>query len=303
MIKYINDKINDTNYKEYFDEVDIRGDGNCGVYSIIYAMNKRTTYKKYKEKKSGKIYYDRAAVTQFRQEISNIYGDKILEPNISSTLKEKYKTRQQNILTDGDWLQDDDIKFYGDRYGLCIVVFVKENNQFDFISTSQNDKYGFDGCTNTIFLINHGSKKANGSDKDVYRDSSTGVHFQVLVPKTGAQIYRNIFSENGELIYINDYGPYANDVNSSASSRNSPVPKSPFPAGLNSPFPKSRRNSPIPAVPNSHRNRQGASNKTARNTRRNRPDNIRPTRNEGPFTNLLLGSLSVLIMIAVISLQ
>jgi hypothetical protein len=291
MIKYINDVIDKDNYKEYFDEVDIRGDGNCGVYSIIYAMNKHTninTYKKYEENKSGKIYYNQDAVTQFRKEIFDIYREKIREPNISEDLKVKYQTRQRDILTDGDWLQDDDIKFYGDRYGLCIVVFVTGSNEFDFISTSQNNKYGFDGCTNTIFLINHGSKKANGPDKDVYRNSSTGVHFQVLVPKTGAKIYRNVrnvFSEKGELTYIDD--AYANDVNSSASSRNSPVPAFPV----------------VPVVPNSRRNREGASNKTARNTRRNRPVNIRPTRNEGPSTNLLLGSLSVLIMIAVISLQ
>ena len=316
MIKYINNEINEANYKNYFEEVNIAGDGNCGVYSIIYAMNKHTnieTYKKYQEMNNGhQIYYNQDAVQQFRQEIYHIYDKKIKEPNITATIKSNYQTRQRNILTDGEWLEDADIQFYGEFYGLCIVGFETGSNKFYFISTSQIDKHGFDGCTNTIFLINHGSKQANGQDKEVYRNSSTGVHFQVLVPKTGAQIYRNVFIDNDQVTYIDDYGPYANDVNSSASSRNSPVPvgpKSPFPVvpvgpvvhvGLNS-----RRVGPN--TRHSSRNRQLDTNAenliTGRNTRRNRPGKRRPTRNEGPSTNLLLGSLSVLIMITIISLQ
>lgn len=302
MIKYINNEINNTNYKNYFEEVNIVGDGNCGVYSIIYAMNTCTnigTYKKYQEKNNGSIYYNQDAVKMFRKEIKYIYNDKINEPNISDTMVSKYQTRQENILTNGEWLEDDDIKFYGERYRLCIVVFVKDQNRFDFISNSQIDKDGFDGCTNTIFLINHGTIQANGSLKEVYRNSSTGVHFQVLVPKPGAQIYRDVLIDNGQFTYIDDYVPYANDVNSSASSRNLPGPPVP-------PVPAVPAVPAVPVVPNSRRNRQGTSNNllpAGRNTRRNRQGTARPTRNEGPSTNLLLGSLSVLIMITIISLQ
>ena len=116
MIKYINPNITEDNLKDYFDRIYIAADGNCAIHSIIYAIQTYTTltmYNEYKPKKQdGILYYDTELTNLFRKDISDLYGEKIREAK-SETIKQIYTTRQQEILTDGEWLTSEDIQFYG----------------------------------------------------------------------------------------------------------------------------------------------------------------------------------------------
>lgn len=339
IIKYINHEINNKNYKDYFEEVNIVGDGNCGVYSIIYAMNICTHLQKYKTKNpikfNGSIMYDTETVTQFRKELSDIYEEK--EKDAAGHMKEQYKKRKIQIQKNNEWLEDQDIQLYGEKHELCIVVF--QHNEFQFISNGRDDWYGFDNCINKIFLINHGANRLSGTNIEIHQGSSGGTHFQVLVPKKNAPIYKNVLFGNKGIVYFDDKpqyigNAYANDVNSSASNSSSrriresgPVDQlipAAVPAVQLSEFDflanldQSVRNLGSPAAASrSRRNKPAKAEAVAGRSRRNKPavapapvpavrnrqGNARPKRSDEPSVNLLLGSLSVLIMITIISLQ
>ena len=151
-IQFINPKINNDNLTTYFKKISILGDGNCGIHSIIYAMNKNTnikTYKNYHSKKNkrGEIYYDEEVTLLFRKELEQIYEEKIIELKNKKT----YKDRKKVILKDKESLNDVDIQLYGEKYNMCIGLF--ETNPFRFTIVS-NRSNGFDNCENTIFLYN-----------------------------------------------------------------------------------------------------------------------------------------------------
>lgn len=194
MIQSINPKINEDNLTDYFKQVRIVGDGNCGIYSIIYSIRKFTTintFDAFEEKiQDGMIYYDEDAVKLFRKDMYNIYDEKIRETK-SETTKQKYKKRQKEVLQNYEWLIDDDIQFYGEKYELCIFGIQIKPFRKEFISNGRFDWVGFDKCPNTIFLFNRGGEvNVNRDLRTFHNTSSTGIHFEALEPIKYAKIYK-----------------------------------------------------------------------------------------------------------------
>lgn len=260
MIKYINPNINENNFTDYFSRIRIVGDGN---FSIIYSIKKFTTIKTFEDFEEkiqkGNIYYDEEAVKLFREDMYNIYDEKIRETK-SETTKQKYKKRQKEVLQNYEWLIDDDIAFYGEKYELCIFGFQFKPFRMEFISNGSFDWFGFDKCPNTIFLFNRDNVNVNRDLRNLH-NTSTGIHFEALEPIKYAKIYKKIMEHQ--------------ILNSSEFKHSSAY------ADLHKVF--TLRESP-----------------SGKKSRRNREKLFNPYKSS---TNLLLGTLSGLIMIAVISMQ
>jgi len=65
-MKYINPKINADNLNDYFEHIKIVGDGNCGVYAIIYNLKYHSSLNTYDDFEDlynvkGELYYDETA--------------------------------------------------------------------------------------------------------------------------------------------------------------------------------------------------------------------------------------------------
>lgn len=211
-MKYINPEINDTNLSDYFDTVKIVGDGNCGVYSIIYNLKYHTnlnTYDDYEDlyNENGELYYEQEANDQFRQDMAEIYKKKIQE-----TPSEKYEQRMKDIANDKDWLVDDDLTLFGETYKICIGVF--ETNPFRFTIIHPNIKeYGLDECPNTIFLRNLSSKQTASQlqrSGNILRVPSAGIHFEVLAPKKKVDV--ELTKKEIEKIQNSYDNPMANNI-------------------------------------------------------------------------------------------
>lgn len=207
MNTYINPKINQSNFEDYFNVISIKGDGNCGIYSIIYAIKHCTnisTFNNYKElKENGNIYYEKTAVDFFRKDIADIYDERINITKNKST-KDKYEKRKKEILKEREWLNDDDINLYGQKYELCIYGFQFNPFRNEFISSGKFDWNGFAECPNTIFILNRGGNVDVKQDtKKMHESSSTGIHFEALVPKDDAKICKKgtFDDKTGNIIY------------------------------------------------------------------------------------------------------
>ena len=221
-IKYINPNITISNLTEYFEKIPIAGDGNCAIHSIIYAINKYTdiqTYKAYKPTKSNGIrYYDRRLTDLFRNDISEIYGEKIAErqaklriateknaiQNHKKKIK-KFEQRKRIVLMDREWLNNDDIQLYGEKYNLCIGLFQTNPFRFIIMSNINDTDYGFNNCPNVIFLLNRSKQTGTSSlktDGKALFTPISGIHFEALVPKKGLDIYKDLTM--AEITKLND---------------------------------------------------------------------------------------------------
>ena len=212
-IKFINPEITNYNLTDYFNKIPILGDGNCGIHSIIYSINKNTTITKYKEykakkKSNGIIYYDEEITNLFRKELGEIYEEKIIElqsklsnPKESNKIKE-YKERQRLVVKNKEWLNDLDIQFYGEKNNICIGLF--ETNPFRFIIVS-NINEGFDKCKHIIFLYNISEQLYTKNVTKIGDQSNvpiSGIHFEALIPIKGAEIYKKLTNE--EIIQLQE---------------------------------------------------------------------------------------------------
>jgi len=79
-MKYINPKINADNLNDYFEHIKIVGDGNCGVYAIIYNLKYHSSLNTYDDFEDlynvkGELYYDETAKKMFRTHMSQIYAE------------------------------------------------------------------------------------------------------------------------------------------------------------------------------------------------------------------------------------
>jgi len=187
-MKYINPKINADNLNDYFEHIKIVGDGNCGVYAIIYNLKYHSSLNTYDDFEDlynvkGELYYDETAKKMFRTHMSQIYAEQKKLLTNQNTIK-RYEERVTTIQQDKEWLVDTDITLFGEANDVCIGVF-EPLPKFRFTVVSNIDKgISLDQCTNNIFLYNTGY--------------TVGTHFDVLSPLSDAEIYSDL--TNDEII-------------------------------------------------------------------------------------------------------
>jgi len=173
--KYIKLEIKKHNLNKYFETISIRGNGDCGFYSLIYFLNHYTEvqdFKKYDDKiKDGAVYYDKESVLSLRSIISKMY---------STNPDEISKERSIKILNPNEWLQDNDLEMFSRYYKVCICLFQMEPYRMTIYNTNLK-LIGLDGCDHVLFIKHNGIKKI----KETFNYKSTsGIHFDIMKPAT-----------------------------------------------------------------------------------------------------------------------
>jgi len=105
----------------------IVGDGNCGVYAIIYNLKYHSSLNTYDDFEDlynvkGELYYDETAKKMFRTHMSQIYAEQKKLLTNQNTIK-RYEERVTTIQQDKEWLVDTDITLFGEANDVCIGVF------------------------------------------------------------------------------------------------------------------------------------------------------------------------------------
>lgn len=217
-MKYINPKINVDNLNDYFKHIKIVGDGNCGVYAIIYNLkydSSLNTYDGFEDlyNGNGELYYDEDAKKQFRTHMSQIYAEQKKLLTDQTTIK-RYEQRVTTIQRDKEWLVDTDIALFGEANDLCIGVF-EHLPKFRFTVVSNIDNgVSLDQCTNNIFLYNTGYTEGNHfdvlsplPDAEIYRDLTKDeiIQYQGASDSSPKQITTNLFYKQKDIVNLNTF--------------------------------------------------------------------------------------------------
>ena len=217
----VNEEINQYNFNEYFDIIDIVGDGNCGIYSILYGLKHIIKYDNYTEieekmNKHKEIYYGKELNLKLRKmiydEYLKEYKDKIKvlkeENKVEEERIKRYKNviDKNNVYQDKIYLTDEDLMIISRIFNICIQI-IHPDKLPEMISSKD-----INCIDNTVFLL-----YKNDNHYDILKPKKNKVH---LIYNMSKNLSSNNSSNNSSNENSNSSNNSSNE-NSNSSNENS----------------------------------------------------------------------------------